>query len=83
MKKLYDMVYTEKYTDKDGQEKKKYTNIGSVLERDDGSLCANLLGSWINFYEPRQRITQEAVNNHNQSRANNSQDDFEDEIPFN
>lgn len=85
MKKLYDMVHTEKYTTKDGEEKKKFTNVGSVLQRDDGSMCCNFLGSWINFYEPRQNNQSPAVSNSNGGYAQHNAgqvDDFDQDIPF-
>lgn len=83
MKKLYDMVHTEKYKTKEGEQKVKYTNVGSVLQRDDGSMCCNFLGSWINFYEPNRKTQSQ----HNQSKANGYQpqtvdDNFDSEIPF-
>jgi|TARA_R110002012_G_scaffold28735_2_gene89848 hypothetical protein len=43
MKTTHDLcVATSKYTDKSGQEKTKYENIGKMGTRDDGSI-------WINF----------------------------------
>lgn len=36
-KKIYDLaVSTRRYTDRDGNEKSAYENVGSVLEMDDG-----------------------------------------------
>lgn len=55
MKFKAEAVYSEKYTDKEGQEKTKYTNIGALFEREDGSLCAKILGSWVNFYPPKMK----------------------------
>jgi len=61
MKKKFDAVYSEKYTDRDGNEKTRYTNLGSLLERDDGSLTLKLeslpigFTGWVNFYEPKAR----------------------------
>lgn len=78
MKFIKDAVYSEKYTTKDGEEKTKYTNVGALFEREDGSLCMRFLGSWINFYDKRvdeggYRKVKEAVQN---------TDDLEDFIPF-
>ena len=61
MKKKFDAVYSEKYTDREGNEKTRYTNLGSLLERDDGSLTLKLeslpigFTGWVNFYEPKAR----------------------------
>lgn len=74
----YDAVHTRKYTNKDGEEKKAYTNIGTVFEREDGSLCMKMLDSWVNFYpikmkEEGYKAAKQAVQN----------DGFEDsQIPF-
>ena len=83
MKKKFDAVYTEKYTDRTtGEERKKYTNVGAVFERDDGSMCMAFLGSWINFYEPKakakdyQQAKEIVQNTEIESGA------IEDEIPF-
>lgn len=54
MKFKGDLTHTEKYTDKKtGEEKKKYTRVGALFEREDGSLCVNFLGSWLNVYPPK------------------------------
>jgi hypothetical protein len=60
MKKTHDAVYAgEKYTDKDGNEKTRYVNVGVLFTRDDGSLTMKLeaipvgFNGWINFYEPK------------------------------
>ena len=61
MKRTHDAVYVEKYTDRNGQEKKRYTNIGSLLARDDGSMVLKLeaipvnFSGWIALYEPKPR----------------------------
>jgi len=77
----YDIVHTEKYEDRQtGEERKKHTKLGAVFERDDGSLCAKILDSWVNFYPPKER----RQSSHNQSKSNGFQtDDMMDDIPFN
>lgn len=62
LKKTHDAVYAgEKYTDRDGNEKTRYINVGALLERDDGSRTLKLesipvgFNGWINFFEPRDR----------------------------
>lgn len=85
MKRKYDAVYTEKYTDKDGTEKKKYTNVGTVLEREDGTLCMKFLGSWVNFYEPKSDAPQKPARDYKTTPAVSGADvydDFEDSPPF-
>jgi hypothetical protein len=62
MKKKYDAVATVgKYTDKQGQEKKRYLTVGAVFEDDQGRMSLKLDGmpcspdwsGWISFYEPK------------------------------
>lgn len=83
MKKLGDVVHTEKYT-MNGEEKKKYTNLGALFQREDGSYTIAFLGGWLNVFEPRDK----PQSTHNQAKANGYQkqlpmeDDFSDEIPF-
>lgn len=62
LKKTHDAVYAgEKYTDRDGNEKTRYLNVGALFERDDGSRTMKLeslpigFNGWINFYEPKER----------------------------
>jgi hypothetical protein len=77
MKFKYDAVYTQKYVDKNGEEKKMYTKIGAIFERDDGSLCMKLLDSWVNFYEPRVN-----EGGFKQAKEAVKQSVEDDEIPF-
>jgi hypothetical protein len=62
MKKTHDAVYAgEKYTDREGNEKTRYVNVGVLFTRDDGSLTMKLesvpvgFNGWINFYEPKDK----------------------------
>ena len=79
MKFKYEAVHTEKYVDKDGVEKKKYTKIGAVFERDDGTMCMKLLDSWVNFYPPKMK---EDGYQAAKKAAQPEQDDLSDQIPF-
>ena len=63
-KKIYDAVATiGEYTDKQGQTKKRYMNVGVVMENDSGQLSLKLetipvgptWSGWISFYEPKER----------------------------
>ena len=62
MKKTHDAVYAgEKYIDRDGNEKTRYTNVGALFTRDDGSQTMKLetvpvgFSGWVNFYEPKPK----------------------------
>jgi len=81
MKFIKEAVYSEKYTDKQGEEKTKYTNVGALFQRDDGSMCCKIMGSWINFYDPKPRENSQQPQReqtHNAGQVN----DFNDDIPF-
>lgn len=66
MGKLYDIVVTRKYQDKQGNEKKQYINIGSMFEGEKGpsikieSIPVGWDG-WAALYEPKQQEKQPAV----------------------
>lgn len=92
MKRTHDAVYAgEKYTDREGNEKTRYINIGSLMQRDDGSLTAKIesipvgFNGWINFYEPKPK---EGEQSQRQSTARPQRqatptDAFQDDdIPF-
>ena len=62
MKKKYDAVATVgKYKNNQGEEKKRYLNVGTVFEGDDGRLSMKMealpvgteWSGWISFYEPK------------------------------
>jgi hypothetical protein len=62
MKKTHDAVYAgEKYTDREGNEKTRYVNMGALFQRDDGSLALKIesipvgFTGWVSFYEPRAK----------------------------
>lgn len=94
MKKTHDAVYAgEKYTDNNGNEKTRYTNVGVLLQRDDGSMTMKLeaipvgFNGWINFYEPKPKEgeapKQERARPQRQAQA--PADDFVDDlrdVPF-
>lgn len=65
MKITHDAVYAgEKYTDREGNEKTRFINVGKLFTRDDGSLTLKLdsvpvgFNGWINFYEPKEEGSQ-------------------------
>jgi hypothetical protein len=92
MKKIKDVVYAEKYTDRSGEEKTRYTNCGSLLERDDGSLTIKLetipvgFTGWLNCYDPKPKDgeqPQRQGRSQQQRPQRQSTEDFTDDtIPF-
>ncbi|MGL4999497.1 MAG: hypothetical protein ACRC5T_11060 [Cetobacterium sp.] len=92
MKFLKEAVYSEKYKTKEGEEKTKYINIGALFEREDGSLCAKILGSWVNFYDKKPKPEDDKHSNsdfaksskHLEDKKNGyqSEDDLDDLMPF-
>ncbi len=92
MKKTHDAVYAgEKYTDREGNEKTRYTNVGALFTRDDGSMTMKLesvpvgFTGWINFYEPKPKDGEQAQRQDRArpARQQPAQDDFrDDDIPF-
>ena len=73
------------YTASNGAEKKRYLNVGTVFENDDGRLSLKLdavpvgqeWSGWISFFEPKEREQgkqqRPAQDAHNQSKANGYQ----------
>ena len=98
LRKTHDAVYAgEKYTDRDGNEKTRYVNVGALFARDDGSMTMKLeaipvgFTGWINFYEPKDRDTGGGTPRQNAPRATQRPtpatqapvyDEFVDTIPF-
>lgn len=83
MKKVYDaVVVTGEYEDRNGDKKKRYLNVGVVLEGDKGmslkleALPVNFNG-WINFYEPKEQSQQRPAQQRQQEGA-----PFNDEVPW-
>lgn len=87
-RKKYDAVATVgTYKDRNGNEKKRYINIGSVFTDDEGRLSLKLdsvpvspeWSGWVSFYEPKER---EASINQERPVAQTYSDDDKEEIPF-
>jgi hypothetical protein len=62
-KKVFDLVATVgTYKDKDGNEKKRYSQCGAVFQQEDGRMSAKIeslpvgteWSGWLSFMEPRQ-----------------------------
>tara|TARA_Y100000310_G_scaffold83131_1_gene79808 strand:+ start:2760 stop:3014 length:255 start_codon:yes stop_codon:yes gene_type:complete len=70
-----------KYTDNNGQEKTRYQRVGTLMKRDDGSVCLKLdcvpigpeFTGWVNFYDIEEK---------QQQQASAPAQDLDDEIPF-
>lgn len=92
--KKYDAVATiGKYTDSQGNEKKRYLNVGVVMETEHGlSLKLECVPTnpewtgWISFFEPKDNVRQitPAQEKHSEAKANAYQTQAIDEtdIPF-
>ncbi|MEJ7745266.1 MAG: hypothetical protein WKF61_00625 [Luteimonas sp.] len=92
MKKTHDAVYAgEKYTDREGNEKTRYVNVGALMQRDDGSMTMKLeaipvgFNGWINFYEPKPKDGEQTQRQARPQRTSNAPAaEFDgEEIPFN
>jgi hypothetical protein len=84
MAKVCDVVVTQRY-ERNGEEKKRYINIGSVFDGEKGmsvKLDTIPLGwdGWAQFYEPKPR--EEAPPASKTARASLHPDDPSDQIPF-
>lgn len=91
MKKTHDVVYAgEKYTDREGNEKTRYINVGAAFTRDDGSMTLKLesvpvnFTGWLNLYEPRAEGGERPQRGQRPQRQApaDSLDDGGDRIPF-
>lgn len=91
MKKTHDAVYGgEKYTDKEGNEKTRYVNVGSLMQRDDGSMTMKLeaipvgFNGWVNFYEPKPKDGEQPQRQARPQRTSDAPapDFADDDIPF-
>lgn len=90
MKKTHDIVNVEKYTDRSGEEKKRYTNVGSLLQRDDGSMAIKLeaipvmFSGWLACYEPKPRDQERPAQSAPKSTGGSVAGDMDDSdsIPF-
>jgi len=90
MTKVMNAVATlGKYTNAQGEEKKRYMTIGSLFRRDDDSLVLKLdavpvgedFSGWVNFYEPQERSDTPAKQTPAPSQDETSAN-LDDDIPF-
>jgi hypothetical protein len=91
MKKKYEAVATVgKYTDREGNEKKRYVNVGIVFEDDQGRLALKMdsvpvspeWSGWISFFEPRERGESRPAPARPAQAQRPAANDDGDEIPF-
>lgn len=84
--KKYEVVaITGKYTDKDGQEKARFANIGAVIQTDKGfrlKLESVPVGwdGWAMLKEPQPRTTQQAPAQ--RPAVSSDFNDLPDDLPF-
>jgi len=92
-KKVYDVVATVgEYTTKGGEKKKRYLNVGSCFQNEQGRMSIKLdaipvgqdWSGWVSLYEPKNATDFAANSSHNQAKANGyqKQNDDDDSIPF-
>jgi hypothetical protein len=87
-KKFDAAVSTGEYTDKKGVTKKRWMNVGVVMENVKGQLSLKLetvpvgpgWSGWISFFEPKQHAQTPAQEQHQQAKANGYVP--EQDIPF-
>jgi len=93
MKRIKKAVATTgKYTDRNGSEKNRYVNVGSMFKREDGSVCLKLdsvpvgpgFEGWINFYDLDEERQQEPRRQPEPEPPQKKQPDpvESDDIPF-
>lgn len=97
-KYTHDVVATNgSYKDNQGNEKKRYVNVGKAFTNEHGQISIKLetipvgpdWSGWVSLYEPKPRDGQQAQprqSQHNESKANayqpQAQDDDFERIPF-
>lgn len=88
--KKFDAVATiGKYTDRQGNEKKRYVTVGSVFEDEQGRLSLKMdavpvggeWSGWISFYEPKAKDAA-TVSEHSAAKGNAFQPQADDSLPF-
>ena len=83
-------VTTGEYKAHDGEIKKRYQNIGSVFEREDGSQCLKLdsipihvdWDGWANFYNPKPYNKSQDNQSSPQRQTQTQPTREDDDIPF-
>lgn len=86
MKKIFDAVATTgTYTDKQGNEKKRYLTVGAVFEDDQNRMSIKIesipvggsWNGWVSFFTPKEQVKKPDAS------ASTSSDPFDgDQIPF-
>ncbi len=87
---VYEVVAsTGTYTDRDGNEKKRYVTCGKVFENDQGYLSIKLdtvpvgpeWSGWFSLFEPKARETS-PMTAHSTGKGNAFQPQSDDDVPF-
>lgn len=76
------------YTDRQGNEKKRYVTVGAVFENDKKQMSLKIesipvggeWNGWVSFYEPKEQTRQEPKKQ--QSNTGSSWDDMPSDLPF-
>ena len=82
--KKFDVVYGDKYVDRNGEEKTKWINCGAVIQTKNGyalkleSMPINCNG-WFSLFEPKPRDNQ---SNRQANPAQSSNDLSDEDLPF-
>ena len=79
-----------KYTDRSGQEKKRYQNVGTLFKYDDGGFalkldCVPVGEGWngfVSFYDIEERAGDDRASNTQRRSPQAAAPDLDDEIPF-
>lgn len=87
MSKKFDVVVTQRYSDRDGNEQKRYINIGAVFETAKGmsmKLESIPMGwdGWCAFYEPKAKEGGQQTQQRAPARNAPRGDDMDESIPF-
>ena len=84
------VAVTGSYTDRQGNEKKRYTNVGTLFQYDDGGFALKLdsvpvgdgWNGFISFFDIKPRDGSQATDNQASKARETFNPDLDDEIPF-
>lgn len=84
------VAVTGTYTDRTGAEKKRYTNVGTLFQYDDGGFALKLdsipvgdgWNGFISFYDLEDRKQNDDANPRREQPREKVSADLDDEIPF-
>jgi hypothetical protein len=84
------VAVTGSYTDRQGNEKKRYTNVGTLFQYNDGGFALKLdsvpvcdgWNGFISFFDIKPRDGAQATDNQVSKSRESFSADLDDEIPF-